>query len=128
MLRARIQNGYVGGSGSAGLTFNYVDLSNSLTLSIHPGDPYVSATIYSISSGGITTLASCAAGRVLGNTWYILDLRDSSSGLIATVFDDAETTVLCTMQVNGRHITTPNFGVVAVRAGGRTLVDWIETQ
>jgi hypothetical protein len=125
-VRARISSASSAGSASAGFAVNYVGPSNALTVSIHPGDPNVSATVYSLTAGGITTLASCPAGRVSRNTWYIIELRDTSSGLTATVFDDTGTTTICLMQVNGSHVTNSTIGVVAVRAGGATLVDWIE--
>lgn len=120
-IRARILNTPGAPEGSAGIVFNWAGPTDFYAIQLRTNAP-VSAEIVSY---GATGFASCPAGLAETDTWYVLELTDTPTGLQGRLLDETGEAT-CTMEAAGIHITNAVVGVVAYSGGGLVRVDWIE--
>jgi hypothetical protein len=125
-IRARLLNTPGAPQGAAAIAFNWVSSSAYYAIELRTNNPTLSADIIRIGPGG-GVLASCPTGLVSTDTWYVLELTDTPTGLVGRLLDGAGNPTSCVMAVPGEHVTNAEFGVTAYSGGGLVLVDWIET-
>ena len=122
IIRARILNTPGAPQGTAGIVFNWSGPTDFYAIQLRTNAP-VSAEIVSY---GATGFASCPAGLAETDTWYVLELADTPTGLRGRLLDETGELTVCTMEAPGVHITNAVVGFVAYSGGGLVRVDWIE--
>jgi len=128
-LQAMILDTYGAPLGATGVTFNWQSVNTFSALTIRTRNPVHQFLVETYRDGLLedTVVSDCPPGSVLPYVWYQIVLEDASDGLHGSLLDAVEGRTICGLEVPGKHIANPFFGIAAFWAGGTTEVDWIET-